>query len=37
VERILGSSGGYDLIDQLAPQQVLQGRINAQRFQQVAG
>jgi hypothetical protein len=33
MEHILGLSGKCDLVDELAAQQVLQGRINAQRFQ----
>jgi len=37
VEHVLGLSGKPDLIDQLAPHQVLQDRINPQRFQYPEG
>jgi hypothetical protein len=33
MEHIFGSPGESDLIDELAPHQVLQDRINPQRFQ----
>ena len=35
VKHILGLSGERDLIDELAAHQIVQNRINAQRFQQV--